>query len=77
MDDQYQPGSSSYEDPSADEQRDYSTDDTPSRGDDVFLNIAKSSVSSRRDSLGRLDRRRVSVAALSFKSLFSLLLTST
>ncbi|OKL60655.1 hypothetical protein UA08_04227 [Talaromyces atroroseus] len=48
----------SFEEQSADELKDYSTDDTRSRSDDIFLNIAKSSVSSRRDSLGKLDRRR-------------------
>lgn len=39
---------------------DASTDDSRSRSDDIFLNIAKTSVSGRRDSLGKLDRRRVS-----------------
>lgn len=48
--------SSAYDDSNADEQKEYSTDDTR-RSDDVFLNIAKSSVNSRRNSL---DRRRVS-----------------
>ncbi|KAH8692918.1 hypothetical protein BGW36DRAFT_430660 [Talaromyces proteolyticus] len=41
-----------------DDVKDSSTDDSRSRSDDVFFNIAKSSVSSRRDSLGKLDRRR-------------------
>jgi hypothetical protein len=57
VDERYQTGGSVYDDPTADEQKDYSTDDTRSRSDDVFLNIAKSSVNSRRNSL---DRRRVS-----------------
>lgn len=56
VDERYQTGSSVYADSNADEQREYSTDDTR-RSDDVFLNIAKSSVNSRRNSL---DRRRVS-----------------
>ncbi|EED20132.1 LPXTG-motif cell wall anchor domain protein, putative [Talaromyces stipitatus ATCC 10500] len=51
-------GDGAYDDPAADEQKDYSTDDTRSRSDDVFLNIAKSSVNSRRNSLGKMDRRR-------------------
>lgn len=56
VDERYQSGSSAYGDSNADEQKEYSTDDTR-RSDDVFLNIAKSSVNSRRNSL---DRRRVS-----------------
>jgi hypothetical protein len=56
VDERYQTGSSVYDDSNADEQKEYSTDDTR-RSDDVFLNIAKSSVNSRRNSL---DRRRVS-----------------
>ncbi len=60
MDDQYPTAAGSFEDPTVDELKDYSTDDTRSRSDDIFLNIAKSSVNSRRDSLGKLDRRRVS-----------------
>lgn len=55
VDEQYQ-SSSAYDESNLDEQKDYSTDDTR-RSDDVFLNIAKSSVNSRRNSL---DRRRVS-----------------
>lgn len=60
VDERYQTGGSVYDDPAAEEQKDYNTDDTRSRSDDVFLNIAKSSVNSRRNSLGKLDRRRVS-----------------
>lgn len=56
VDERYQNGSSAYGDSNTDEQKEYSTDDTR-RSDDVFLNIAKSSVNSRRNSL---DRRRVS-----------------
>lgn len=43
---------------STDDTRASSTDDSRSRSDDVFLNIAKSSA--RRNSLSRLERRRVS-----------------
>jgi hypothetical protein len=50
-------------DQNGDEAKDSSTDDSRSKSEDIFLNIAKSSAS-RRDSAGKLDRRRVSFYAM-------------
>ncbi|EEA27645.1 hypothetical protein TMatcc_004056 [Talaromyces marneffei ATCC 18224] len=66
VDERYQTGSSAYDDPAADEQKDYSTDDTRSKSDDVFLNIAKLSVNSRRNSLDR--RRKLGLSGISARS---------
>ncbi|KUL90610.1 hypothetical protein ZTR_00316 [Talaromyces verruculosus] len=65
VDERYRTGSSVYDDSNADEQKEYSTDDTR-RSDDVFLNIAKSSVNSRRNSLDR--RRKLGLSGISTRS---------
>lgn len=51
------------DDQHADDARDSSADESRSKNEDVFLNIAKSTAS-RRDSTGKLDRRRVSLDAV-------------
>lgn len=51
------------DDQPGDENRDSSADESRSKNEDVFLNIAKSTAS-RRDSTGKLDRRRVSLDAV-------------